>query len=175
MDDFVDIRTPQQKKATAANLPKTAEERAEALIDLMDRLTDQVEEETRALSTRGANLDELVKRKQPMSLVAEEMARLLRVDRAGFTGLPSEIKDRLRAANIRLNSAAEVNMELLQRMRSAQGRLVDLVVRAVNRDRVANHPAYGPNVGRRAPAVTRLALAPASRGPATSGTFNTAV
>lgn len=175
MDDLVDIRTPQQKKATSAALPKTALERAEALIDLMDRLADHVEEETRALEARGADLADLVKRKQPMSLVAEEMARLLRIDRAGFAELSSETKARLRASNLRLNTAAEVNMDLLQRMRNAQGRLVDLVVRAVNRDRAANHPAYGPSVGRRAPKVTRMALVPASRDPATAGTLNTAV
>lgn len=173
MDDLVDIRTPERKRTPAANLPKTAEERAEALIDLMNRLADHVEEETRTLRTRGADLADLVRRKQPMSLVAEEMARLLRVDRGGFSDLPRETRDRLRAANARLNEAAEINIELLSRMRNAQSRLVELVVRAVNRDRVASHPAYGPSVGRRAPAVTRLSLAPASRGPATAGTLNT--
>lgn len=175
MDDFVDIRSPDRPKSGPGNLPKTSLERAEALIDLMTRLADQVEDETRTLARPGASLAGVVKRKQPMSLVAEEMGRLLRVDRAGFAALPTETKARLREANTRLHDVTEINIRALQRSGEAQHRLVDLVVRSVNRDRAADHHAYAPNRGRKAPAVTRLALVPTTRGPATAGTLNTSI
>lgn len=172
--DMVDIRQPRQSKTAPTNLPKSAEERAEALIGLMERLTAHLDAETQALGERRTgDISDLVKAKQPMALVAEEMGRLLRIDRAGLSSLPLDLKERLRTAVRALNAATDANIGTLDRMTGAQRLLVDTIVGAVNRERKLNHPAYGPMAGgRRTNAPSRVYAAP-TNGPATSATLNT--
>lgn len=172
--DMVDIRHPQKPKSAPVNLPKSAEERAEALISLMERLTAHLEQETRTLADRRVrDIAALVKAKQPMALVAEEMGRLLRIDREGLSSLPLDLKERLRETVRALNAATDANIGTLDRMAGAQQLLVDTIVDAVNRDRKLNHPAYGPAAGGRYANGPSRVYAPPTNGPATSATLNT--
>lgn len=171
--DKVDIRQPKETKANA-NLPKTAEERAVALTDLMERLASHLVQETRSIrSLDFAALPRLVKEKEPMALVIEEMGRLLRIDRAGFAALPPSLLSRLKEANAALNLASEDNAAALRRMAASQRLLVDTVVGVVNQGRRLDHPAYGPAAaGMRAPLGHRAAHQAPVAGPATSATLN---
>ena len=104
--DKVDVRFPQPAKP-AANLPKNAQERAVALVELMGRLTALLEREAAAVRARrpAKELAQIVKDKQPMTLVYEEVSRLLRVDREGLIGLAPELKTALKDATARLYAA----------------------------------------------------------------------
>lgn len=142
--DKVDVRFPQKPKP-AANLPKNAEERAVALSDLMERLSAHLTRETAAIhGRRHQELAELVKAKQPMVLVCEEVSRMLRIDRDGMAALPAALKTRLKAANDALNAAVHENALALQRMTEGQKLLVDTVVTAVRQAQQGLKPAYGP-------------------------------
>lgn len=142
--DKVDVRFPQKPKP-AANLPKNAEERAVALSELMERLAAHLGRETAAiLARRRHELAELIRAKQPMVLVCEEVSRLLRIDREGMATLPGPLKARLKAANDALNAAAHENALALQRSTEGQKLLVDTVVAAVRQARQGQQPAYGP-------------------------------
>ncbi|CAO3373770.1 flagellar basal-body protein [Azospirillum argentinense] len=168
--DKVDVRFPQPSKAPAANLPKNAEERAAALIELMDRLSAHLARETEAVMRHctSAELARLGREKQPMMLVYEEVSRLLRVDREGMAALPDEAKAALREATRGLYEASAANADALRRNSAAQKILVDTVVGAINRARQTTTPAYGT-----APVPPRATYITPSHGPSTSATLNT--
>lgn len=168
--DKVDVRFPQPgKKAPAANLPKDAGERAEALIELMGRLSAHLRREAEAVERRctGAELARLAREKQPMMLVYEEVSRLLRVDREGMANLPDGTKARLRAATRDLYESSAVNADVLRRNSGAQKILVDTVVNAINQARQVTTVAYGTGTPQRSAYVVP------THGPATSATLNT--
>lgn len=167
--DKVDVRFPQPAKAPPAGVPKTAQERACALIDLMGRMTALLRRETEAVRARRptAELAQYAREKQPMSLVYEEVSRLLRVDREGLANLPADIKTALRDASTTLRDATEENAEALRVGGAAQKLVVDTVVGAINRARGIPKTAYGP-----ASAAGRI-YAPPTHGPQTSATLNT--
>jgi len=169
--DKVDVRFPQpdKKAAPPPNLPKNAEERATALIDLMGRMSAHLRRETAAVLRRcsGTELARLAQEKQPMTLVYEEISRLLRVDRDGMAKLPDELKGKLREATRALFEASSENAEALQRNSEAQKILVDTVVGAINRARQVTTVAYGSG------ASPARAYGAPPRGPATAGTLNT--
>jgi hypothetical protein len=172
--DKVEIRQPQPAKAAPSNLPKTPEDRAVVLIDLIERLTSHLANETNAIEQRrNGDLGDLVTAKQPMSLVTEEMARLLRIDRDGMSALPLDLKERLRDAVRALQSTVECNVATIQRAAGAQKILVDTVVGAVNRERRLSHPAYGPMAAGQRPNSPSRAFGPPKSGPATAATLNT--
>lgn len=174
--DKVDVRFPPDKpKSAPASLPKTAEERATALIGLMERLAAHLDRETAAVRERrpAAELTQLAKDKQPMVLVYEEVSRLLRVDRDGMAKLPAPIKQRLNEVTRALSDSADANATTLRLRENAQQMLVDTVVAAVNRARQSQPGvAYGP-----APATCGTpaprGYGPPRHGPGTSATLNT--
>lgn len=176
--DKVDVRFPQPaKSAPAPNLPKNAEERATALVDLMGRLAAHLRRETAAVRNRrfGAELTEIAREKQPMALVFEEISRLLRIDREGMAKLPPELKGKLKDATRALYEASAENAELLRRNGEAQQVLVDTVVGAVNRARQVTTVAYNPastGASRGGTASGRPYGGP-THGPATAATLNT--
>jgi len=172
--DKVEIRQLQSTKAVSSNLPKTAEDRALALVDLFERLTNHLAGETEMIEARKTgDLSDLVKAKQPISLVTEEMARLLRIDREGMAGLPLELKERLRDSVRSLQAAVDANIGSLERAVGAQRLLVDTVVHAVNRDRTFHRPSYGPMAGGRRSNTPARANRAFEQGPNTSITLNT--
>lgn len=172
--DKVDIRLPQQPKQGSSNLPKNAEERAVALVDLMERLAALLDRETAAVrSNRMADYAALIKDKQPVGLVVEEMGRLLRIDRAGLASLPPQLKAQLRAANHALMQALGDNVEALRRRGNAQGLLVETIVGAINCNRQHNHTSYGPEAaGYASPIGRRRGYFAPAHGPSTSATLN---
>ncbi|WP_448203196.1 flagellar basal-body protein [Azospirillum sp. sgz302134] len=162
--DKVDVRFPQPGKKAQPALPKNAEERATALVELMGRLAAHLQRETAAVRRRcsTAELARLAKEKQPMTLVYEEVSRLLRVDREGMANLPDETKARLREATRALYEASADNADTLRRNGEAQKILVDTVVDAINHARQTTPVAYP---------ASRTYVAP-KRGPATAATLN---
>ncbi len=168
--DKVDVRFPQPARAAPpSNLPKNAEERAVALVDLMGRLAAHLRRETAAVLARrpGRELAQIAREKQPMALVCEEISRLLRVDREGMARLTPELKATLREATRNLYEASAENAETLQRNSAAQKILVDTTVAAVNRARQTTTVAYGSG------SAPGRAYGPPPKGPATSATLNT--
>lgn len=167
--DKVDITFPKPAKAAPNNLPKNAAERADALLELMGRMTAHLRKESQAVANRctAAELERLNREKQPMTLVYEEISRLLRVDREGMANLPVETKTRLRDATRALFEASAENAETMRRNSAGQKILVDTVVAAINRARQVSTTAYSAS---RAPGRS---YGPPARGPATSATLNT--
>lgn len=166
--DKIDVRFPQQPKP-AANLPKNAQERAVALIELMGRLTALLEREAAAVRARrpAKELAQIVKDKQPMTLVYEEISRMLRVDRDGLMALPQELKTSLKDATGKLYAATADNAEALRIGGEAQKVMVDTVVTVITRQQKAPTTAYAAHMG-----GGRGYSAPPS-GPRTSAALNT--
>ena len=166
--DKVDVRFPQQPKP-AANLPKNAQERAVALIELMGRLTALLEREAAAVRARrpARELAQIVKDKQPMTLVYEEISRMLRVDREGLIALPQEMKTALKDATGKLYAATADNAEALRIGGEAQKVMVDTVVTLITRQQKAPPPAYAANLG------GGRGYSPTPSGPRTSAALNT--
>lgn len=167
--DKVDVRFPQPVKAAPSNLPKNALERATALVDLMGRLTALLTREAAAVRARrpSAELAQIAREKQPMSLVYEEISRMLRVDREGVMGLPAELKAALKEATGALYAASADNAEALRIGGQAQKIVVDTVVGAVTKAQKAPSTAYAAHMG-----GGRGYAAPPS-GPRTSAALNT--
>ncbi|HYH17019.1 MAG TPA: flagellar basal-body protein [Azospirillum sp.] len=174
--DKVDVRFPQEKpKSAPANLPKTAEERATALIALMERLAAHLDGETAAIRQRrpAAELARMAKDKQPMVLVYEEVSRLLRIDPDGMAKLPAPVKERLKEATHALYLSAGANAATLRLREDAQQLVVDTVVAAVNRARQTQPGvAYGPTPTRPGATPPR-GYGPPRHGPSTAATLNT--
>ncbi|WP_448188890.1 flagellar basal-body protein [Azospirillum sp. sgz301742] len=169
--DKVDIRSLGERKKPL-NLPRNAEERAVALVDLSARLTAQIERETAAIRSHrpAAELIALATAKHPLSMAYEELTRLLRIDRAGMADLAPELRERLAAATEALSESATVNAHVLRVAGESQQTLVDALVNAVNRlRRTEPGVRYGPPTASGKP--LRGYGAP-TRGPATSATLN---
>ncbi|HYD70020.1 flagellar basal-body protein [Azospirillum sp.] len=174
--DKVDVRFPQEKpKGAPANLPTTAEERATALIGLMERLSAHLDRETAAIRQRrpAAEMAQLAKDKQPMVLVYEEVSRLLRIDPDGMAKLPDPVKERLKDVTRALYLSAGANAAALRLREDAQQMVVDTVVAAVNRARQSQPGvAYGPTPTPYGGTPPR-GYGPPRHGPATAATLNT--
>ncbi|CAO3424176.1 flagellar basal-body protein [Azospirillum endophyticum] len=166
--DKVDVRFPQTAKP-AVNLPKNAQERAGALVELMGRLTGLLEREAAAVRARrpAKELAQIVKDKQPMTLVYEEISRLLRVDREGLAGLPAELKTALKEATAKLYAATADNAEALRIGSEAQKVMVDTVVGVITRQQKAPSTAYAAHMG------GGRGYSPPPSGPRTSAALNT--
>lgn len=170
--DKVDVRFPKAApKSAPVKLPGNAEERAAALVELMNRLAAHLRRESAALRARrpAAEMAALLREKHKLVMVYEEVSRLLRLDREGMTSLPAALKGDLRDAARALAEGAAENAETLRVNGDTQKLLVDTIVGAVNRARSIPHVSYGPNAT--APAG-RGFMAPVS-GPATAATLNT--
>lgn len=166
--DKVDVRFPQQAKP-AANLPKNAQERAVALVDLMGRLTAVLEREATAVRARrpAKELAQIGRDKQPMTLVYEEISRLLRVDRDGLMALPAGLKTALKDATAKLYAATADNAEALRVGGAAQKIMVDTVVGVISRQQKAPSTAYAAHMG------GGRGYSPPPSGPRTSAALNT--
>jgi hypothetical protein len=149
--DKLDIRSFPGKQAPkpASNLPKNAHERALALIGLMDRLAACVKRESEAIRSRRpvAEIKALVKEKEPMVLVYEEISRLLWVDKEGVAALPTDVKAKLKEAAARLKVAGQDNADTLRTVSAGQQVLVDTVAAAVGRAKAGQASAYQPTAG----------------------------
>lgn len=167
--DKVDVRFPQPSKPAAGNLPKNALERATALVELMARLTALLEREATAVRAHrpAAELTRLAKEKQPMSLVYEELSRLLRIDRDGLMALPAEMKTALKEATGKLYAATADNAEALRVGGAAQKIVVDTVIGVLTRQQKAPATAYAAHMG------GGRGYSPPPSGPRTSATLNT--
>ncbi|WP_029008939.1 hypothetical protein [Azospirillum halopraeferens] len=177
--DKVDVRFPTAKRAAKSDgpaLPRTTAERAEALAGLMERLSAHLDRETAAVQGRlsTADLYALARDKQPMVLVYEEVARLLRLDPDGMRALPPELKQRLGDATRALTASARSNAEALEVNNAAQQLLVDTMVAAVNRARqVQPGVAYGPAGPVKGYGPIARGYGPPAHGPGTAATLNT--
>lgn len=167
--DKVDVRFPQPAKAAPTNLPKNAFERATALVDLMGRLTLLLQREAEAVRAHRpvGELLRIAKEKQPMSLVYEEVSRMLRVDREGMKALPADLKTALKEASGQLYAASADNAEALRIGGQAQKIVVDTVVGAVTKAQQAPRTAYAAHMG------GGRGYSPAPSGPRTSAALNT--
>lgn len=133
----------------AANLPKNALERAQALVGLMERLAVCLDREADAIRRRRplAEIRALVKEKEPMMLVYEEISRLLRVDAEGVAALPAELKAQLKTVTLRLKTAGEAGSETLRAAGAGQQLLVDTAAAAIGRANQSRTTAYGAVAG----------------------------
>jgi len=133
--DKIEVRSAQPRPA--AGVPRTAPERAVALIELMGRLSAHIAQEAAAIRANRpvAELTRLAADKQPLALAYEELARLLRVDGAGMAALPGELKERLAAATRALAQESEANARMLRRAGDAQQELVNALVASINQNR----------------------------------------
>lgn len=168
--DKVDVRFPTERKPV--NLPRNAEERAVALVDLSTRLAQQMDRETTALRTHHPpeEVIALATAKHPLCIAYEELARLLRIDRAGVAALAPELKERLSEATQVLAESTRVNANALKLAGETQQTLVDMMVSAMNQLRQsAPGVPYGPKQSNGP--LLRGYGAP-TRGPQTSATLN---
>ena len=168
--DKVDVRFPTERKPL--NLPRNAEERAVALVDLSARLTAQIDRETAAIREHrpAAELIALATAKHPLCIAYGELTRLLRIDRAGVAALAPELKDRLAAATQALTDSTAVNAHVLHVAGQCQQTLVEAMVSAMNHLRQTEPGVpYGPPTASGRP--LRGYGAP-TRGPRTSATLN---
>lgn len=174
--DKIDIRTPYGRSAEApagkpaAGLPKNAHERATALIGLMDRLATLIARESDAVRRRrpAAEIRALVKEKEPMVLVYEEISRLLRVDPEGVAALPVELKARLKDAAARLRDAGNDSADLLRTTEGSQKLLVDTVAASLTRAKQRNVSAYQATAAGGRPPPRGYGPAPGSIRPAST-------
>lgn len=167
--DKVDIRAiPGQTPKPTANLPKNAHERAVALIGLMDRLAACVNRENDAIRRRRpvSEIKALVKEKEPMVLVYEEISRLLRVDKDGVAALPAEVKTKLKEAALRLRAAGTDNADTLRAANAGQKILVETVAAAVGRVNARQASAYQATAAGGRPPPRGYGPAPGSIRPA---------
>lgn len=168
--DKVDVRTPTTRKPL--NLPRNAEERATALVDLCSRLADQMDRETAAVRENrpAEEVMALSNAKHPLCIAYGELSRLLRVDRAGMAALEPDLKDRLAAAMQTLADSTRTNVHVLKYAGEAQQTLVDMMVAAMNQLRkTAPGVAYGP---RQSNGPLLRGYGAPTRGPQTSATLN---
>lgn len=148
--DKLDIRyRPAPPAAKPAGLPKNALERAQALVGLMERIAACLDREAVAIRRRRpvAEIRALVKEKEPMMLVYEELSRLLRVDADGVAALPAEVKTQLKAATLRLKTAGDAGTEALRCASAGQQLLVDTVAAAIGRANQRQTTAYNATAG----------------------------
>jgi|GEM_PF-3861402 len=130
------IYTPTARPAAANNLPKTATERATALLEMATRLADLIRSEMAAIERgdlRAAAA--MVAPKQKLVYGYEELGRQLRVDQAGFAALDDSVKTRLTAASRTIFDLTEQTVRKLRVRSEAQQGLVDFFVRAINTGR----------------------------------------
>lgn len=170
--DKVDVRFPDAEQRPPPNIPRTASERADALLRLMDRLIGHLRRETQLVGSRQSSreLEKLAAEKGPMTLVYDELSRLLRLDRDGLRNLPGEVKEKLRDDTLTLHHALSENIEALRKRNASQQNLVDVAIDAVNRARKVTTVSYAPRI----PAAPHGVAGRSPRhGPATSGTLNT--
>ncbi|HRQ82828.1 MAG TPA: flagellar basal-body protein, partial [Azospirillaceae bacterium] len=148
--DKLDIRyRPAPPAAKPTGLPKNALERAQALVGLMERLAVCLDREADAIRRRRplAEIRALVKEKEPMMLVYEEISRLLRVDAEGVAALPAELKAQLKAATLRLKTAGDAGAETLRAASAGQKLLVDTAAAAISRANQSRTTAYDATAG----------------------------
>lgn len=148
--DKVEIGQAKAKSAkSATNLPRNARERAEALVGLMGRMAAHIDRETNAVRAHRpmAELRALVKDKEPMSLVFEELSRLLRVDRDGMAALPDALKKALKQGSAELRRASTENAAALRYAQDGQRIVVDTLAAAANRMKNRQASAYAATAG----------------------------
>ncbi|WP_431857978.1 flagellar basal-body protein [Azospirillum sp.] len=168
--DKVDVRFPTERKPV--NLPRNAEERAVALVDLCARLAQQMDRETAAVRDHrpAEEVMALANGKHPLCIAYEELSRLLRIDRAGMAALAPDLKERLAAATQTLSESARANVHALKLAGETQQTLVDMMVHAMNQLRqTAPGVAYGP---RQSNGPLLRGYGAPTRGPQTSATLN---
>ncbi len=131
--DKIDLRTPKKRRSNVV-LPKNAEERAVALIDVTERLIAVINRETEMLSRpySPADLGQVADKKQPLSFAFDELSRLLRIDRDGMANLAPELKDRLTAMTEALVASATINAEALSIAVKTQKIVAETLVASIN-------------------------------------------
>jgi len=128
---------------TASGTPKpvlqeTPAERAQALVLVMNRLTDLMALELDA-AQQGAldRVAALQTEKQALATRLDETGRLLLIHRAGLAGLAPELLTALEQSSHRLDQITRANAEFLDIQGRAQKCVVDVMVKTLNHERRA--------------------------------------
>jgi hypothetical protein len=131
------IYTPSARaQGQGANIPRSAAERAGAVLDMALKLVELIQSEIQAMERGDAQaIAAIVPRKQKLSYGIDELSRQLRVDRDGFLALPEEIKIKLKATNETLMALGDQTVRKMKIRSQAQQNLVDFYVRAINTSR----------------------------------------
>lgn len=125
--------------------PKSPAERAQALIDVVERLGGLITEEDQALAqAQLRHLGKTAPRKQKLGFAFDELCRLLRVDRQALLGLDDDTKQELRLAIGRMRAAARDQEKRLRTKTEAHRHLVESLVKTTNHERrTEQHYAKG--------------------------------
>lgn len=115
--------------------------RAEGLIDAMDRLAGLFEEENRAI--RGRNLKqlgEMAEKKGILLRAYEDAVRTVRLDMEGYQALDPDVKQRLRGTGERFAELAAENAGMLKAATQATQAVVDTLVASIKQVRADDGP-----------------------------------
>ena len=121
----------------------TAEERADALLDVMRRLSALFDEEVALIRHQlRPRVNELSDSKQALARAYEEVARALRVDGDGLKSLDAETRQTLAETTRTLNAACRRNLLVLKAHCDSHRGIIDAIVQGINKDRHAES-GYG--------------------------------
>ena len=160
------LNQPRQVPAPAPSPPvPSVAERVEVLIGVNDRLAALLVRESKAVERRAlAEVAALQEEKRRLALRFDEIARLVRLDKAGLAALEPELTARLRESSWRLAEATAANVQALDIQAAARKSVIDVVVRSVNHERKSEAAYAGCRKGY-APKAARMP-------PGRSATFN---
>ena len=161
---------PRMPSSPAAAKPVPAQnpvERVEVLIGISERLAALLQRERAAVERRAlAEVTALQADKRGLAARFDEIARLVRLDKAGLAALPPELMERLHESSRRLADATRANAETLDVQALARRSVIDVAVKAANQEIRAVAAYASGRPGGLSPKVARL---PTPR----SSTFNT--
>ena len=161
-------RMPSSPAAGASPPPvQNPVERAEVLIGISERLAALLLRERAAVERRAlAEVAALQADKRSLAARFDEIARLVRLDKAGLAALPPDLLGRLQESSRLLADATRANAETLDVQALARRSVIDVAVKAANQERRAVAAYASGRPGSLPPKISRL---PTPR----SSTFNT--
>ncbi len=149
---------PPPVPATPVPVPSTAE-RVEVLIGVNDRLAALLARERDAVERQAlSEVAALQADKRRLATRFDEIARLVRLDKAGLAALPPDLMARLRESSWRLGEVTAANAQALDTQAAARKSVIDVVVKAVNHERRSEaayagcRQGYAPKAARALPA-----------------------
>jgi len=129
------LRAPADTIA-AIPLPASPEARAQAVVELAQRLDSLIGREHEALEAgRLSELAGLADQRLDLLQRFEALVRVVRLDREGLAALPPELAQDLRRAVAALAQQAAEHAERMTVATEAQRRVIDGLVQMVNRER----------------------------------------
>ncbi|MEI7609728.1 MAG: hypothetical protein WCJ64_20295 [Rhodospirillaceae bacterium] len=145
---------PPPPAAAPPPVPNTAE-RVEVLITVNTSLAALLARECDAANRRAlAEVAALQDEKRRLAQRFDEIGRLVRLDKAGLAALPPELMARLKESSWRLAEATSANVQALDIQAAARKSVIDVVVKAVNHQRLSEAAYAGCRQGY-PPKITR--------------------